>query len=137
MSDNDKEILNFFDETLEELDPGGQRPVFRFGHNGGVAYFLARPDPSPISYGFTLSIVHPDKAVQDILNSEAPYFLIYDRIYESWGVPVKTIRLGSWDQETTISHYITKDLPYFNAIRDQCIQVAETTDEGIVIYDCA
>lgn len=133
------ELFSYLKQKINSIDPGKRRPVFSFGHNGGVSYFLRRPSPSPVTFGFLTSVIPPDQAVASIKNADPPYILIYHSMYEHAGVPVNAVNFRRWDQELQPIHYITHDLSYFNSIRRMCTDITDSYAQEkfkILIYDC-
>jgi hypothetical protein len=131
----DAELYKSIKNHLTRLDPTGERPVFSFGHNGGFNYFLARPNPTPITLGFLTSVVDPEIAVRTILNTHPKPFLIYNGAYENAGVPALRVDLWRWAQPYEGNHYMRHDLQYFKQLVNHCRETA-LNRKRLTIYDC-
>jgi hypothetical protein len=126
-------------DVLLQLDPERRSPVFAFGQNAGVNYFLRYPNGTPLQMGFSFlssdrpGYSTPERAVQTLRT--LPLILIYHRSYEGEQTAAG-MALDSWDQPTKLNHYMAHDLRYFEALREGCSVTATLPGAFFTIYDC-
>lgn len=128
----------FFRDLLDRLDPSGTRPVFSFGHNGALAYYLRRPNPTPLTSGFTVSPIAPDSALRLLRASDPPPFLIYNPVYVRVSAPAG-VDPRRWQQLRGPDHRV-QDVKYFERAAEGCARVGFTGPPArpfFEVYDCA
>lgn len=125
---------------LDQVDPGGKRPLFAFAYNGGFDYFLDRVNPTPLTQGFRLSIFDPDRVVRDVL-AQQPAALVLDRTnFDQVPVPSPHFKFLPWDLKTVLNFYVRYDRPYFQQILVHCRPIEELQFNPILVYtlhDCS
>lgn len=107
-------------ETLDARDPERARGVFSFGHNGGWAYWLDRPNPTPMTYGFTFSTVSRDAGIAAVRAADPAIFLVRSRAYDRLSLPAVGLHLDRWEARMRPSRLGTEDGPIFDAIAAEC-----------------
>lgn len=140
---DDPKLYRQLRETLTRLDPSDKRPVFAFGFSGGFNYFLNRPNPTPLTYGF-LSSFSPDKVASDLLRHTPRPFLIDNAAFHlkpgqsgSGRFPLPKIDLRRWDLTYGESLYNRLDWHYFAKLIAACKLAATIpTTPVITVYDC-
>lgn len=125
-------------DTLARRDPTRTRPVFSFGHNGGIAYWLRRPNPTPLTYGFAFAPISPAAAVALLWTSRPPAFLVYSAAYEHAAAPTTDGLLTHWSTPTRQNTFMTSDLVWFERARAGCEEIDANAGGGrLRIFDCA
>lgn len=126
--------------ALREMDPEGKRPLFALGQTGGLNYFLARRNPTPLTQGFLLSNFPAEEVVQNLRQAVPPPLLIDNRAYERFMVPRPGFWWNRWEPPLEVGHYVRFDQQYFYQAARGCPVAKEITNERGVsfrIHDCA
>lgn len=124
---------------LNGIDPGGQRPLFAFGYNGGFAYFFERRNPSPLTQGFRLSCFDPAKVFDDLHTRTPGLILIDNSTLLRIPVPSPTFAFFRWETPTQPNPYVTFDRPLFLRLTAGCKEVARVGGlqaDAFTVYDC-
>ncbi len=127
-------------DQIDARDPARERPVFSFGHNGGIAYWLRRTNPSRCTYGFVFC-GRPTGALVAELRAHVPEpFLVYHTGYVHTRVPEPFFPLSRWRMPTRPNSLMARDLAVFEQAARGCEPIAKPSLHGrraLRIYDCA
>ncbi len=124
-------------DRLDESDPARVRPVFSFGHNGGIAYWLRRENPSRCTYGLTFCGRPIDALVADLRTRRPPPFLVYSSVYEKQRVPDSPSLLLRWQLPTRQNALMTRDFANFERAAEGCPEVARLGERRTLrLFDC-
>lgn len=124
---------------VDQLDPGGIRPIFAFGYTGGFNYFLNRPNPTPLTQTFRFSTASPADVVAHLRCITPSPILIDNAAYNQVGTPSGKISFRRWDPELRLNHYMTFDRSYFEAVLRDCKAVEWIPDRNnalFTVYNC-
>jgi len=123
--------------TLDAEDPQRKWPIFAFGFTGGHSYFLARPRPTPLTEGFFLSGIEPDRVIRIFQDLRVPFFLFDSVPLQKQGVPQQQLDFSHWDLQIVLNHHMRIDRPWFEKVLVACDprrQLGETP--VFLIYAC-
>jgi hypothetical protein len=125
--------------ALEQIDAGGQRPLFAFGKTGGVNYFTGRHNPTSATHGFLLSHVDPAQVVRQLQEtSPAPIIVDIPLIARVRDYPARP-DLRRWRPGLAEPLYAA-DRPWLERATAGCRRAAgipEGDNPFLVVYDCA
>lgn len=133
--------LSLILRRLDAIDPGGSRPVYTFGHNGGINYFAGRPPAGSSTVHPVYSIRSPEAEFRAIGELSPPPLLIYRPVYERWAIPSGDLNLASWLRSMGPNRIVLDAKPAFDRLRSSCRYVggvpASNRKPFYRIYDCA
>ena len=103
---------------LDSIDPSRTAPVFSAGNQGPWAYFTGRPNPTPLTYGFSWSNRDPDAIIASLLAHEPKPIVIQEAIYfkRVYGVPEARLVLDRWEPPYLESYHTRVDGPLYKRI---------------------
>jgi hypothetical protein len=127
------------DAALQQVDPGGRRPLFAYGYSSGFNYFLDRKNPTPLIYGFRFSHVDRESVIADVLRHDPPALLLDNNFYFNVGMPRFGSSLLRWELEMTTPFHVAFDRPYFERLLHRCalvMQVPRKREIRYTLYSC-
>jgi hypothetical protein len=121
---------------LAERDPAGDRPVFKFGDNGGINYFLRRPVDTSITQGFLL-VTEPEGALQHLIAIRPSLFVIYDHVFDDPRTHARRFEWRQWTKPLEINPLTMEERAYFARLLEGCFKLPPSVAlEALTIYDC-
>lgn len=134
---NQQAAYTFLRDTLDVADPQRERPVFAFGHNGGIAYWLRRRNPTPLTYGFTFSSITPAEAVARLRAADPPVFLVYNPTYAGLRLPTTDGLLTRFKPATRPAAFAAEEV-WFSRARVGCEELEPSaSSRRFRVFDCA
>ena len=127
-------------QSLRNIDPGGDRPLFVYGYNsGGFNYFLKRRNPTPLTQGFWFSNASAENVLAGLQSLKPGPIVLDNTFFLNLKRPSVAIDPFRWDLKTQETSYSRFDRPLFLRLVEGCRNVEEIPSRPpnyLTVYDC-